>query len=66
MRIKDELIWGKEKVKYVFLMCIKDRSIKELENIYGTLLKIIDFSDHSTLLKGDEQEIFHFLTNKQS
>lgn len=66
MRVKEELTWGKEKVKYIFLMCVKDRSIKELEQIYGTLLKIIDSPNHSTLLKGNKQEILEFLTNAQS
>lgn len=66
MRVKEELTWGKEKVRYVFLMCIKDRSIKELEQIYGTLLKIIDSSEHSILLKGSEKEILEFLTDTQS
>ncbi|EKF50516.1 BglG family transcription antiterminator [Lactococcus garvieae] len=65
MRVKNELIWGKEKVKYIFMMCVRDRSIKELERIYSALLKIIDSPDQEILLRGNLDEIFDYLANNE-
>jgi Mannitol/fructose-specific phosphotransferase system, IIA domain len=65
MRVKDDLIWGKEKVKHIFMMCVRDRSIKELERIYGALLKIIDSPDQEILAKGNQKEIFDYLANNE-
>lgn len=65
MRVKNELIWGKEKVKYIFMMCVRDRSIKELERIYSALLKIIDSPDQEILSRGNLEEIFDYLANNE-
>lgn len=60
-RLKEEILWGTEHVKFVFFICIKDETPNELENIYDSLLEIIDSGNKRILLKGNQTEVYRYL-----
>lgn len=61
VRLKEEVLWGTERVKFVFFICIKDETPKQLENIYDNLLEIIDSGNKRILLKSNKADIYQYL-----
>ena len=52
---------NEERVKFVFFICIKDETPKQLENIYDNLLEIIDSGNKRILLKSNKADIYQYL-----
>ena len=61
LRLANELMWGETKVKYLFFICIKDETAQELEEVYDTMLEIIESGEKKYLLKGTKTEIKNYL-----
>lgn len=61
VRLKHELQWGQEKVRFVFFLCVKDQSVNELEMIYDKLLALIEKMNTKGVLEGTKEEIKEFL-----
>ncbi|MFD2305383.1 BglG family transcription antiterminator [Enterococcus termitis] len=61
VRLKEEIKWGNEKVKYIFFICIKDETPEELELVYDNLLEIIDNGDRGYLAKGNKKQLLSYL-----
>lgn len=61
LRLKDEIKWGDTKIKYIFFICIKNETPKELELIYDNLLEIIDVGDKRHLVRGKKEQILSYL-----
>jgi hypothetical protein len=48
-------------VKYVFFICIKDETVQELEEIYDTMLNVMESDERTFLLKGTKEELKKYL-----
>lgn len=61
LRLHNEIHWGETKVKYVFFICIKDETVQELEEIYDTMLNVMESDERTFLLKGTKEELKKYL-----
>ena len=61
LRLKKEIKWGNDKVRYIFFICIKDETPEQLELIYDNLLEIIDLGDSGCLAKGNKKQLLSYL-----
>lgn len=61
LRLRNEIQWGETRVKYVFFICMKDKTPQELETIYDSLLNRIESKQSKMLLKSKKQGIVQYL-----
>jgi mannitol/fructose-specific phosphotransferase system IIA component (Ntr-type) len=61
LRLKNEITWGSTQVRFIFFLCVKDENPQQLEEIFDSLLTIIDENRKGYLSKGDSQQILDYL-----
>lgn len=61
LRLKNEITWGSTQVRFIFFLCLKDEDPQQLEEIFDSLLTIIDENRKGYLSKGDSQQILDYL-----
>ncbi|THE15522.1 transcription antiterminator [Enterococcus hirae] len=65
VRLANEIPWGETKVRYLFFICIKDKTGQELEQVYDRMLEVMESGERKYLLKGTKQEIKNYLKEER-
>lgn len=61
LRLKEDILWGTNKVKYVFFICIKNESAEALEQIYDELLDIMEDTTKRIFRDGTKEELLMYM-----
>ena len=61
LKLKEEILWGTNKVKYVFFICIKNESAEALERIYDELLDIMEDTTKRIFKDGTKEELLMYM-----